>query len=167
MSAFDLVWVRAEDVDRDGAEKHLKGIAGLLVAPGFGERGIEGKIKAIEYVRTQQIPFLGICLGLQCAVIEFARHVCGLEQANSTEFRQTTQNVIDMMTEQKKVKEYGGLCVWARFPPLRGNKGLPRIQTDAIHERHRHRYKANDAFSAVLRRCLILSGTVPTTDSWR
>ena len=160
----DLVWVRAEDVDRDGAEKHLKGIAGLLVAPGFGERGIEGKIKAIEYVRTQQIPFLGICLGLQCAVIEFARHVCGLEQANSTEFRQTTQNVIDMMIEQKKVKEYGGTMRLGAFPCRleRGTKAYRAYKTDAIHERHRHRYEVNNAFSPVLQAGgLILSGICP------
>jgi len=160
----DLVWVRAEDVDRDGAEKHLKGIAGLLVAPGFGERGIEGKIKAIEHVRTQQIPFLGICLGLQCAVIEFARHVCGLEQANSTEFRQTAQNVIDMMIEQKKVKEYGGTMRLGAFPCRleRGTKAYRAYKTDAIHERHRHRYEVNNAFSAVLQAGgLILSGICP------
>jgi CTP synthase len=104
----DLRWVRAEDIEKDGPDKHLAGIAGLLVAPGFGERGIEGKITAVQYVRTKNIPFFGICLGLQCAVIEFARHVCGLDHANSTEFRHTDQNVIDMMLEQKKVKEYGG-----------------------------------------------------------
>jgi len=160
----DLVWVRAEDVDRDGAEKHLQGIAGLLVAPGFGERGIEGKIKAIEYVRTQGIPFLGICLGLQCAVIEFARHVCGLEQANSTEFRQTPQNVIDMMIEQKKVKEYGGTMRLGAFPCRleRGTKAHRAYKSEAIHERHRHRYEVNDAFIEVLRAGgLILSGICP------
>ena len=82
----DLKWIRAEDIERDGAEQHLRGMAGLLVAPGFGERGIEGKIQAIRYVRENRIPFFGICLGLQCAVIEFARNVCGLVNANSTEF---------------------------------------------------------------------------------
>ncbi|MBP1678708.1 MAG: pyrG, partial [Bacteroidetes bacterium] len=96
----DLTWVRAEDIERDGAEAHLTDVAGLLVAPGFGERGIEGKIMAIQHVRTHGIPFFGICLGLQCAVIEFARHVCSMDRANSTEFKQTDQNVIDMMLEQ-------------------------------------------------------------------
>ena len=112
----DLIWVRAEDVERDGAEKHLSDVTGLLVAPGFGERGIEGKIKAVQYVRTHGIPFFGICLGLQCAVIEFARNVCGLDHANSTEFKQGDQNVIDMMVEQKKVKDYGGTMRLGAYP---------------------------------------------------
>ncbi|MBI3189940.1 MAG: CTP synthase, partial [Ignavibacteriales bacterium] len=103
-----IKWIRAEDIELEGAEKHVAGCSGLLVAPGFGERGIEGKIKAVQYVREHKIPFFGICLGLQCAVIEFARNVCGLTNAHSTEFVQTEQNVIDLMIEQKKVTAYGG-----------------------------------------------------------
>jgi len=148
----DLVWIRAEDVERDGAEAYLKNISGLLVAPGFGERGIEGKIMAIQYVRVNLIPFFGICLGLQCAVIEFARNVCGLERASSTEFKETDQNVIDLMLEQKKVKEYGGtmrLGSYAcRLEP--GTKAREAYKKELIHERHRHRYEVNDAFKAQL-----------------
>jgi CTP synthase len=160
----DIVWVRAEDVERDGAERHLAGLAGLLVAPGFGERGIEGKIQAIQYVRTRGIPFFGICLGLQCAVIEFARHVCGLPGANSTEFVQTDQNVIDMMVEQKKVKEYGGTMRLGAYPCrlTRGTKAHKAYKSDLISERHRHRFEVNDAFREILgSHGMIFSGICP------
>jgi CTP synthase len=148
----DLVWIRAEDIERDGAEPHLKSISGLLVAPGFGERGVEGKILAIEHVRTKKIPFFGICLGLQCAVIEFARNVCGLERANSTEFKPTDQNVIDMMLEQKKVTEYGGTMRLGSYPCAvkRDTKAARAYRQDLVYERHRHRYEVNDAFKQCL-----------------
>jgi len=160
----NLVWVRAEDIERDGAEPHLRNISGLLVAPGFGERGIEGKILAIRYVREHKIPFFGICLGLQCAVIEFARNVCGLERANSTEFKQTDQNVIDMMVEQKKVKEYGGTMRLGAFPCTleKGTKVYKAYKTELISERHRHRYEVNDAFKGLLSaKGMIFSGICP------
>ena len=160
----DIRWIRAEDVEREGPEKHLEGLAGLLVAPGFGERGIEGKIRAVQFVRTRKIPFLGICLGLQCAVIEFARNVCGLERANSTEFRQTDQNVIDMMIEQKNVKEYGGTMRLGAFPCRleKGTRAYRAYRTELIHERHRHRFEVNDAFKATLvAQGLIVSGICP------
>jgi CTP synthase len=148
----DLAWIRAEDIERDGADPHLRNVAGLLVAPGFGERGIEGKIAAIKYVRTHGIPFFGICLGLQCAVIEFARNVCGLDRANSTEFKQTDQNVIDMMIEQKKVKDYGGTMRLGAFPCRleKGTKAYKAYKSELIRERHRHRYEVNDAFKGQL-----------------
>jgi CTP synthase len=160
----DLVWVRAEDVERDGPEAHLKDVAGLLVAPGFGERGIEGKIKAIQFVRTKNIPFFGICLGLQCAVIEFARNVCGLDHANSTEFKQTDQNVIDMMLEQKKVKEYGGTMRLGAYPCRldKGSRAQRAYKVDLIQERHRHRFEVNNAFKETLAaRGMIFSGVCP------
>jgi CTP synthase len=160
----DLRWVRAEDIEKDGPEKHLAGLAGLLVAPGFGERGIEGKIRAVRYVRENNIPFFGICLGLQCAVIEVARNVCGLERANSTEFKQTDHNVIDMMLEQKKVKEYGGTMRLGAFPCRieKGTKAHRAYRSDLIHERHRHRYEVNDAFKSQLAdNGLIFSGICP------
>jgi CTP synthase len=160
----DLVWVRAEDVERDGPEAHLKGVAGLLVAPGFGERGIEGKIRAIQYVRVKNIPFFGICLGLQCAVIEFARNVCGLDHANSTEFKQTDQNVIDMMLEQKKVKEYGGTMRLGAYPCRldKGSRAQRAYKVDMIQERHRHRFEVNNAFKeALAARGMIFSGVCP------
>jgi CTP synthase len=164
-AAVSLEWIRAEDIERDGAAHHLKDISGLLVAPGFGERGIEGKIQAVEYVRTRKIPFLGICLGLQCAVIEFARNLCGLKNANSTEFRQTDQNVIDLMLEQKNVKEYGGTMRLGSFPCRieRGTRAAKAYKTESIHERHRHRYEVNNAFLEQLQsKGLVVSGVCPT-----
>jgi CTP synthase len=160
----DLKWVRAEDVERDGAAKHLSDVSGLLVAPGFGERGIEGKIAAVQYVRMQNIPFFGICLGLQCAVIEFARNVCGLDHANSAEFKQSDQNVIDMMVEQKKVKDYGGTMRLGAYPCKleRGTKAHKAYKSDLIQERHRHRYEVNNAFKDALEnKGLIVSGICP------
>jgi CTP synthase len=163
-ASVELRWIRAEDLERDGAEKHLQGLDGLLVAPGFGERGIEGKILAVQHVRTRNIPFFGICLGLQCAVIEYARHVCGLERANSTEFRTTDQNVIDMMLEQKNVKEYGGTMRLGSFPCklVKGTKAHKAYRSELIQERHRHRYEVNDAFKSALgAKGMIFSGICP------
>jgi len=160
----DITWIRAEDIERDGAAAHLRNIPGLLVAPGFGERGIEGKIQAIRYVREHGIPFFGICLGLQCAVIEFARTVCGLKNANSTEFTQTEQNVIDMMLEQKKVKEYGGTMRLGSYPCKieQGTKAREAYRKDLIHERHRHRYEVNNAFRETLAsHGMVFSGICP------
>ena len=160
----DLTWVRAEDIERDGAEAHLGATSGLLVAPGFGERGIEGKIQAVQYVRTHSIPFFGICLGLQCAVIEFARNVCGLDHANSTEFRQTDQNVIDLMLEQKNVKEYGGTMRLGSYACRleRGTKAHKAYRTELIRERHRHRYEVNNAFLETLKaHGMVIGGICP------
>jgi CTP synthase len=150
----DLRWIRAEDIEQSGPEQFLDGISGLLVAPGFGERGIEGKISAIRYVRENGVPFFGICLGLQCAVIEYARTVAGLERANSTEFKKTDQNVIDMMLDQKKVKEYGGTMRLGAYPCklLKGSKAYKAYGRELISERHRHRYEVNDAFRDALSR---------------
>jgi CTP synthase len=160
----DLVWIRAEDIERNGAERYLQNVAGLLVAPGFGERGVEGKIQAIRYVREGKIPFFGICLGLQCAVIEFARNVCGLGHANSTEFKQTDQNVIDLMLEQKKVKEYGGTMRLGAYPCTlnRGTRAYKAYKSELISERHRHRYEVNDAFREILgSHGMVFSGICP------
>ncbi len=161
----EIVWVRAEDIEADGAGKHLRGIHGLLVAPGFGERGIEGKIEAVRYVREKGIPFFGICLGLQCAVIEFARNVCGLATANSTEFVQTEQNVIDMMIEQKKVTAYGGTMRLGAYPCSirKGTVAFKAYKTDRVSERHRHRYEVNNAFKETLQEHgLVFSGICPS-----
>ncbi|HZY09923.1 MAG TPA: CTP synthase [Bacteroidota bacterium] len=163
----DIAWIRAEDIEHKGAEPNLKDISGLLVAPGFGERGIEGKITAIKYVREHNIPFLGICLGLQCSVIEFARNVCGLTNANSTEFKHTDQNVIDLMLEQKKVTAYGGTMRLGSYPCkiLKGTKTHKAYKKDLIHERHRHRYEVNNAFVKDFEQHgMILSGVCPTNN---
>jgi len=143
-----LDWIRAEDVEANGPEKYLVGAAGLLVPWGFGNRGIEGKISAIRYVRENKIPFFGICLGLQCAVIEFARNVCGMKDANSTEFRKTKHNVIDMMIEQKAVRNLGGTMRLGAYPCAitRGTNAYKAYRKDLVSERHRHRFEVNNKF---------------------
>ncbi len=163
----NLVWIRAEDIEKNGAESYLRELSGLLVAPGFGERGIEGKISAIRYVREHKIPFFGICLGLQCAVIEFARNICGLRNANSTEFKKTEQNVIDLMIEQKNVTAYGGTMRLGSFPCkiTKGSKAHKAYKKELIHERHRHRYEVNNAFThALVDNGMIIAGICPTND---
>ena len=162
-----IKWVAAEDIESDSPERHLARVSGLLVAPGFGERGIEGKIAAIRYVREHKIPFFGICLGLQCAVIEFARNICGLTKAHSTEFKQTDQNVIDLMLEQKNVTAYGGTMRLGAYPCtiVKGTKTYKAYKRDLIHERHRHRYEVNDAFRKILKeKGMIFSGICPTNN---
>jgi CTP synthase len=143
-----LELIRAEDVELNGVEKYLKGARGLLVPWGFGNRGIEGKIESIRFARENKIPFLGICLGLQCAVIEFARHVCGLRDANSTEFRKTKNNVIDMMLEQKNVRAMGGTMRLGSYPCTiqKGTKAYAAYKRELVVERHRHRYEVNNKF---------------------
>ncbi len=163
----NLEWIRAEDIEHHGIGGRFDHLAGLLVAPGFGERGIEGKIEAIRYVREHHIPFFGICLGLQCAVIEFARNVCGLSRANSTEFKQTDQNVIDLMLEQKKVTAYGGTMRLGAYPcnVLRGTRAFRAYRKEQVAERHRHRFEVNNAFRGTLEaRGLVISGTCPTNN---
>ena len=161
----ELVWISAEQLeDTRNIAQFFKNIDGVLVAPGFGSRGVEGKIKAIEYVRKNKIPFFGICLGLQCAVIEYARHVCGLKQANSTEFVETKQNVIDLMLDQKKVAAKGGTMRLGSYPCILKKGTLAnRIYHDQfINERHRHRYEVNNEFRQTLEEHgMILSGVSP------
>ncbi|MBN1449145.1 MAG: CTP synthase [Bacteroidetes bacterium] len=159
-----LEWIHSEDIEKHGAARYLKGVDGLLVAPGFGERGIEGKIKAVQYVRENNIPFFGICLGLQCAVIEYARNVCGIVDANSTEFVETPSNVIDLMLEQKSIQTMGGTMRLGAFPCVlkRGTRAYDAYGRKSISERHRHRYEVNNAFVPVLEENgLVFSGTSP------
>ncbi len=109
--------IEAEDVSRDGAASVLGGVDGVLVPGGFGMRGVEGKIEAIKYIRTRNIPYFGICLGMQCATVEFARTILGFGDANSTEFDKTTQNpVISLMEEQLRVRERGGTMRLGAWP---------------------------------------------------
>ncbi|HOJ03607.1 MAG TPA: CTP synthase [Bacteroidota bacterium] len=160
----NLVWIHSEDIEKHGAARYLKDLHGLLVAPGFGERGIEGKVKAVQYVRENNIPFFGICLGLQCAVIEFARNVCGIHGANSTEFGQTEHNVIDLMLEQKSIQTMGGTMRLGGFPCQlkRGTRAYEAYGKKLISERHRHRYEVNNEYRAVLEKHgLVFSGTSP------
>jgi len=144
----ELTWIKAEDVQQHGAERYLNDVDGLLVPGGFGVRGIEGKIVAIRYAREHGIPFLGICLGLQCAVIEFARNVCGMKGANSTEFRKSKYSVIDLMVEQKGIKNLGGTMRLGSYPCIvsKGTRAFKAYGKTLIHERHRHRYEVNNKF---------------------
>ena len=143
-----LDWIKAEDIEENGTGKYLKGVTGLLVPWGFGNRGIEGKIEAIRFARENKVPFFGICLGLQCAVIEFARNVCGMKDANSTEFRKTKHNVIDMMLEQKSIRNLGGTMRLGAYPCTiqKGTKAFAAYRKDLVLERHRHRFEVNNKF---------------------
>jgi CTP synthase len=140
--------ISAEKFDEEDPAKLLEGISGILVPGGFGERGIEGKIKAIKYARENNIPFFGICLGLQCAVIEFARNVCGIKNANSSEFKKNKYSVIDLMPEQKNVKNLGATMRLGSYPCniQAGTKVLKAYKVGFISERHRHRYEVNNKF---------------------
>jgi len=141
--------IHSETITESNVTEKLEGLNGILVAPGFGHRGIEGKITAIRYARENEIPFLGICLGMQCAVVEFGRHVLGLEGANSTEFDKTTPYpVIDMMEMQKKISGLGGTMRLGAYPCKlkKGSKIHDIYKVENISERHRHRYEFNNAY---------------------
>ena len=164
---LEIKWVNAEEIEADSVDmdKVMEGVNGILVPGGFGNRGIEGKIKAIQYAREHKIPFFGICLGMQCAVIEFARHVCGMADANSSEFApETTHPVIDLMPEQLDVEDMGGTMRLGLYPC----KVYPHTLTqkaykqELIYERHRHRYEFNNAFrETIVSKGLQLGGTLP------
>jgi CTP synthase len=144
-----VVRVEAEQVEGRGAEALLGGVDGILVPGGFGMRGIEGKIEAIRFARTQKIPFFGICLGMQCGVVECARDLLGLENANSTEFDQTTDHpVIGLMEDQESVRERGGTMRLGSWPCVLtpGSLAHSAYRVDLIHERHRHRYELNNDY---------------------
>ena len=164
---LDIHWVNAEEIEADDTDmdKVMAGVDGILVPGGFGNRGIEGKIKAIQYAREHKIPFFGICLGMQCAVIEFARHVCGMADANSSEFNPNSAHpVIDLMPEQIDVEDLGGRMRLGLYPC----KVYPDTLTskaynaELIYERHRHRYEFNNAFrEEIVGKGLVLGGTLP------
>jgi CTP synthase len=160
--------VESEEIEKSGAEALLKGVAGVLVPGGFGDRGIEGKVQAIHYARVNRIPFFGICLGMQCATIEFARNVCGLDGANSTEFNASTAApVIDMMVEQKKVTEKGGTMRLGAYPCTitQGTRAHQAYGQLDIRERHRHRYEFNNRYRDPLaRQGMVFSGMCPGRD---
>ncbi|MFO0909907.1 MAG: CTP synthase [Isosphaeraceae bacterium] len=141
--------VEAEDVTGRGAESILAGVDGILVPGGFGMRGIEGKIEAIRFARTRGVPFFGICLGMQCASIEFARSILGMDDANSTEFDQTTQHpVIALMEDQNRVRQRGGTMRLGSYECqlTPGSLAEKAYRTDLVRERHRHRYEFNNQF---------------------
>ncbi|MCW7492237.1 CTP synthase [Leptospira sp. 2 VSF19] len=140
----NVVKINPEDIDSKNIKELLKGVHGVLVPGGFGERGIEGKIAAIHYARTKQIPFFGICLGMQCAVIEFARNVLGFKDANSTEFKPNVEYpVISMIEEQKEIERMGGTMRLGAYPCIlkKGSLAFSEYKAERISERHRHRFE--------------------------
>src|SRR6266545_1053473 len=146
---IELQRVDSEEIERDGAEKHLKGAGGILVPGGFGERGIEGKIQAAQYARENKIPYLGLCLGMQIATIEFARNVLKLEKAHSTEFEPNTPHpVIALLDEQKKITKKGGTMRLGAQPCqlVMGSLAAKLYGAFVVNERHRHRYEFNNAY---------------------
>jgi CTP synthase len=156
--------VDSEDLEKEKIEQVLAGVSGILIPGGFGYRGIEGKIKAVKFARLNKIPFLGICLGMQCAVIEFARNVCNLKTANSTEFKSTKYPVISLLEEQAKLKDLGGTMRLGAYQcKIKKNTLANRIyKKGLICERHRHRYEFNNKFKKLFEKnSMILSGVCP------
>ncbi|PID29330.1 MAG: CTP synthetase [Candidatus Cloacimonadota bacterium] len=158
----NINFVASEDIEKNGPSELLSDSDGILVPGGFGHRGIEGKLLAVKFARENNIPFFGICLGMQCAVIEFARNVGGMKNANSTEFaRKLKYPVIDLMADQKKVKSKGGTMRLGSFgcKLSKGTKLYKAYGTENIKERHRHRFEVNNSFIGSLEDCgLVASG---------
>ena len=164
----NLHWIDSEAVEQSGVPDTMRHMHGLLVCPGFGSRGVEGKIKAIQFAREHRLPFLGICLGLQCAVIEFARHICGLPQANSTEFDENAAvPVIDKMETQVQVTQIGGTMRLGayRCELVSGTRTFAAYNQREISERHRHRWEVNNRYlDALESKGLLISGKNPDTN---
>ncbi len=163
-SRVKVDFISSETIEDKGADNVLKDYDGILIPGGFGERGIEGKILAIQYARENKIPFLGICLGMQCAVIEFARNVCAIKNANSEEFVKNSKSVIHIMPEQKKVKTKGATMRLGAYPCVlkKGTKSFDAYRKPKISERHRHRFEVNNKFRTVLEENgMVISGTSP------
>jgi CTP synthase len=160
-----IKWVEADDLTDDSVADELADIDGILVPGGFGTRGIEGKIVAARYARENKIPYFGICLGMQIAIIEFSRHVLGLPEAHSAEFQpQTRHPVIDLMPEQKNVDQMGGTMRLGQYPCVLNetSKAYSVYRESLIHERHRHRYEVNNDYRDVMTEGgLLISGTSP------
>ncbi|MEB3191413.1 MAG: CTP synthase (glutamine hydrolyzing) [Snowella sp.] len=164
-SKLNVRWISAEEIEENGADNHLKGVSAILVPGGFGVRGVDGKVQAIEYARQQKIPFLGLCLGMQCAVIEWARNVANLPQSNSAEFEPTTPDpVINLLPEQQDVVDLGGTMRLGLYPCRLATNTLAfsLYQQEVVYERHRHRYEFNNAYrNLFLETGFVVSGTSP------
>ena len=165
---IDIRWVNSEEIEENKPDlsEVFKDIDGIIVPGGFGYRGIEGKIDAIRYARENKIPFLGLCLGMQCAVIEFARNVCGMKKANSSEFiPDTPYPVIDLMSDQEDVTEKGGTMRLGIYPcKLKDGTKARKLydNKEIIYERHRHRYEVSNELRPILEKAgLVISGTSP------
>jgi CTP synthase len=162
---LQLLWVHSEDLDRDDIETLLRTVQGIIVPGGFGERGIEGKIKAAQYARENKLPYLGLCLGMHVMVIEFARHVFNTSEPNSTEFNTTTPYpVIDLLPEQKTVKDKGATMRLGNYPCVLtdGSRAAQAYGERQIEERHRHRFEFNNKYREELGEAgLVYSGVSP------
>ncbi len=163
--SVNLRWVDSEDLEKQGCEALLSGVDGILIPGGFGTRGTEGKIMAAQYARTKKIPFLGICLGMQTAIIEYARHMLGWKDASSTEINPDTMHpVIYLMPEQNGVENLGGTLRLGAYPCIlkEGTKAMDLYGTKEVSERHRHRYEVNNDYRTALEeKGMILSGLSP------
>lgn len=157
--------IDSEDIEKQGAEELLSGVSGVLVPGGFGYRGIEGKIQAVQYSRENNIPFFGICIGMHCAVMEFARNICGMKGANSTEFDENTKYpVIDLMETQRQITKKGGTMRLGAYPCRLedGTNARSSYGMDEISERHRHRYEFNNKYiKQMSEHGLVISGLSP------
>ncbi|MDI9418697.1 MAG: CTP synthase [Firmicutes bacterium] len=164
-TAVDIAWVNSEALEEtDVNASELIDVDGVLVPGAFGLRGIEGKINAIRYARENNIPFFGICMGMQCAVTEFARSVCGLTNANSSEFHDDGDHVIDLMADQKNKTNKGGTMRLGLYPCTLDSRSRSyrAYQTETVYERHRHRYELNNAYRSVLEAAgMLFAGTSP------
>ena len=161
----DITWVHAEDIERDGPDELLRHVSGIVVPGGFGERGVEGMVTSVAYARANQVPYLGLCLGMQVMVMDSARHQLGLPLANSTEFNpETPDPVIDLMPDQRDVREMGGTMRLGNYPchVMPGTKAASAYGTEEIVERHRHRFEFNNAYRESLQEVGVLaSGLSP------
>jgi len=161
----DITWVHAEDIERDGPEELLRHVSGIVVPGGFGERGVEGMVTSVAYARANQVPYLGLCLGMQVMVMDSARHQLGLPLANSTEFNpETPDPVIDLMPDQRDVREMGGTMRLGNYlcHVMPGTKAAFAYGTEEIVERHRHRFEFNNAYRESLQEVGVLaSGLSP------
>ncbi len=163
--AVEIIWTHSEDINPRTVEEKLGGLDGILVAPGFGSRGIDGKLDAIRFARESGIPFFGICLGMQMATVEFARNVMNLPDANSTEMKEYAQNpVISLMAEQKTVVNKGGTMRLGSYPCKikKDSKAFAAYQSELVHERHRHRFEFNNDYIAAFEKAgMICTGINP------
>lgn len=166
-TAINIKWVNAEEIEKESVNLGdiFEDVQGILVPGGFGDRGVEGKIRAIRYAREHKVPYFGLCLGMQCAVIEFARHVCGLDNAHSREMNPDTPHpVIDLMPEQVDVQDKGGTMRLGVYPckVMEGTLTYQAYQDEIVYERHRHRLEFNNAYRDQLTQAgLVIGGTLP------
>lgn len=161
----EILWIHATDLERGRSLEMLEQAHGILVPGGFGSRGIEGKILAARYARTHKVPYLGLCLGMQLMVVEFARHIFNDERANSTEFDRTTPYpVIDLLPEQQQITEMGGTMRLGLYPcQLKpGTKAAQAYQETLVQERHRHRFEFNNTYREIFEKAgMVFSGLSP------